>query len=254
MNATFIRLELRRFFRDFTGVFFIAVLPVFFYLVFGAAQDWSDQDAGNGNIAMYIMISMAAYGAATATVTIGASAAVERTHGWGRQLGLTPLRDSTFVATKAIVAMTVAAIPLGLTYLAGVFTGARGVGWAWVVSGAVVLLGAAVFSIYGLIFGLLLRGESAMGAASGSLVVLAFLGNVFFPLSGTLLTIARFTPLYGYVSLARRAVTRGYLIDGTTGWLAGIEPLWQPLANMAVWTVLLAALALWAVRRGRARQ
>ena len=76
MNTTFAGLELRRVLRDYVSMFFIAVLPAFFYLIFGAAQDFSDESAGNGNVAMYIMISMAAYGAVTATAGIGGMAAV----------------------------------------------------------------------------------------------------------------------------------------------------------------------------------
>lgn len=253
MNPTYLGLELKRFFRDFMGVFFTAVLPCFLYVIFGAAQSYSRQSAGNGNVAMYVMISMAAYGAVTATVSIGGSAAVERMQGWGRQLGLTPMRDGTLVATKAMVALTVSLIPVGLIYLLGVLTGARGSASAWWISAVIVLIGAAIFSIYGLIFGLAFRTESAVGAAAGSLVILAFLGNLFFPLSGTLLTIAKFTPLYGYVSLAKRALTEGYVVtsDGTS---LGQEPLWQPVLNVAVWTVIFVVLALLAVRHGRRRQ
>ncbi|MEO7126574.1 MAG: ABC transporter permease [Nakamurella sp.] len=254
MNTTYLTLELKRFFRDFMGVFFTAVLPCFLYIIFGAAQSWSKQSAGNGNVAMYIMISMAAYGAVTATVSIGGSAAVERMQGWGRQLGLTPMRDSTLVVSKMMVAMTVALIPVGLVYLLGYLTGARGSGSAWWISAVVVLIGAGVFSIYGLIFGFAFRTESAVGAASGSLVILAFLGNLFFPLSGTLLTIAKFTPLYGYVSLAKRPLTNGYIVNGTGGNSMLYEPLWQPLTNVIVWTIIFAAVAVGAVKFGRRRQ
>ncbi|MBN9609093.1 MAG: ABC transporter permease [Actinobacteria bacterium 69-20] len=254
MNPTYFALELKRFFRDYTGVFFIAVLPCFFYVVFGAAQFWSSQSVGRGNVAMYVMISMAAYGAVTATVSIGGSAAMERMQGWGRQLGLTPMRDSMFVATKAVVGVTVALVPIGLIFVIAAFTGARGDLPAWIVGGLVILVGAAVFSVYGLIFGLLFRSESAIGAASGTLVVLAFLGNLFFPLSGTLLTIAKFTPLYGYVSLARRTLTEGYILNGTQNGNLVFEPLWQPILNIVVWTVIFCALAVAAVRYGRRRQ
>ena len=48
MNATYTGLELRRVLRDYTSLFFIAVLPAFFYVIFGASQDWSGQQAGNG--------------------------------------------------------------------------------------------------------------------------------------------------------------------------------------------------------------
>lgn len=254
MNPTYLALELKRYFRDYMGVFFTAVLPCFLYVIFGAAQSWSKEPAGNGNVAMYVMVSMAAYGAVTGTVSIGGSAAVERMQGWGRQLGLTPMRDATFVVTKAVVAMIVALIPVGLIYLIGYFTGARGIASAWIIAAVIVLVGAAIFSVYGLIFGLAFRSESAVGAASGSLVILAFLGNLFFPLSGTLLTIAKFTPLYGYVSLARRALTEGHILNGTSSADMLYEPLWQPLVNMAVWTAIFGALAVGAVRVGRRRQ
>ncbi len=253
MNATFTGLELRRVLRDYVSMFFIAVLPAFFYLIFGAAQESSSEDAGNGNVAMYVMISMAAYGAVTATTGIGGMAAVERMQGWGRQLGLTPLRDSGYVLMKAVVAVAVAAIPITLIYLLGVLTDAEGSVGAWLLSALIVLAGAAVFALYGLVFGLALRSEAAVGAASGSLVILAFMGNIFFPLSGTLLTLAKFTPLYGYVSLARYPVTEGYLFNISDGTVTR-EALWVPVVNVSVWAVIFALLATWLVRRGRARQ
>lgn len=253
MNAIYTSLELRRVVRDYVSMFFIAVLPAFFYLIFGAAQEFSSEEAGNGNVGMYVMISMAAYGAVTATSGIGGMAAVERMQGWGRQLGLTPLRDSSYVQMKAVVAVAVAAIPILLIYLLGVLTDAEGSGTAWLLSAVIVLVGAVVFALYGLVFGLAFRSEAAVGAASGSLVILAFMGNIFFPLSGTLLTLAKFTPLYGYVSLARYPLTEGYIVNTNNGTVTH-EALWVPLLNVSLWALIFAVLAVWLVRRGRARQ
>ncbi len=39
MNPTFTLLEMRRITRDWSGMFFTAVLPAFFYLIFGATVD-----------------------------------------------------------------------------------------------------------------------------------------------------------------------------------------------------------------------
>lgn len=196
------------------------------------------------------MISMAAYGAVTATSGVGGNAAVERMLGWDRQLGLTLLTDASFVLTKSLVALIVAAIPITIIYVLGALTGASGDAAAWVLSAVAVLGGAWVFSLYGLAVGLAFRSETAVGAASGGLVVLAFLGNIFIPLSGVLLSIAKFTPLYGYVALARFPVTEGVLIDGS-GNVTDREAVWVPLLNVGVWTVLLGLLATWLVRRGR---
>ncbi|MCW4602891.1 ABC transporter permease [Janibacter hoylei] len=251
MNPTYIGLELKRIVRDYVGLFFVAGLPAFMYVIFGVSQAFGDEDLGRGNVSLYIMISMAVYGAVTATVGIGGSAAVERMQGWGRQLGLTPLRDAAYVATKAVVALTIACIPIALIYGIGATTGAKGDWQVWLYSAVIVLAGAIIFALYGLVFGLVFRSESAVSAASGSLVVLAFLGKIFIPLSGVMLTIAKFTPLYGLVSLARYPLTQGY---GVAGDDVVHEALWVPVTNVVVWALILATLTVLLVRRSRGRQ
>ncbi len=252
-NATYYRLELRRLLRDKVSVFFTAGLPVFFYLLFGASPDYANESVGDGNVAMFVMIGMAAYGAVSATNGVGGGAAIERMQGWSRQLGITPMTDGQQVMVKAATAMTVAAAPIVLIYLAGLLTGARAPLAVWIASAAILLIGASTFALYGLSFGLAFRSEAAVAAASGSLVVLSFLGNIFVPLSGWLLTVAKFTPLYGYASLARWPLTDGGLLDPNTGDLI-TEPLWQPLTNVIVWTTVLAMVTVALVRKGRARQ
>lgn len=253
MNMTYLRIELTRILRDPTNVFFTAILPAFFFVIFGAVTEYKDASVGNGNVGMYVMISMAAYGAVTATVSVGGMAAVERLQGWGRQLGLTPLRDSTFIAVKALVAMIVAAIPVTLVFALGYFTSARGTASAWIGSALISLAGSAVFALFGLFVGIAFRSETAVGVASGLTVVFAFLGNLFMPLSGFMLQVARFTPLYGYASLARYPVTEGYLVSNV-GQAATYEAIWIPLANVAVWLTIFAALTAHFVRGGRQRQ
>jgi ABC-2 type transport system permease protein len=144
--------------------------------------------------------------------------------------------------------MSVAAIPVALTYLLGAATGAHGSATAWLLSALLTLVGSAVFAVYGLLMGTAFQSEASVGAASGSIVVLAFLGNLFVPLSGGLLAFAKLTPLYGYAALARYPLTEGWLTDGSR------DPLWLPIANVVVWTLVLGALATWFVRRGRERQ
>ena len=241
---TYARLDLRRQLRDKFGMFFIVGLPAFMFLVFGLGDD---ERAGSGNVAMYVMISMASYGAVTATTSIAGSAATEQVMGWGRQLGLTPMRPLAFVATKAAIAMVVALMPLTLIFAIGAVAGARGSWSDWVLAALLVWLGSALFAIYGLSMSLVFRGPNATGIASGMIVIMAFLGNVFTPMSGLLLDIGRLTPLYGYAALARFPLTEGHLPMG------GRDPLWLPVANVLAWTVIFSLLALWGVRRTRAR-
>jgi len=242
--ATYALLDLRRQLRDRFGMFFVVGLPTFMYLVFGLG---SDDPVGSGNVAMYVMVSMAAYGAVTATTSVAGSAATEQVMGWGRQLGLTPMRPLAFVVAKAAVAMAVAAVPVALIFAIGAATGARGDWTDWTLAAAIVWLGSALFAIYGLAVCLVVRGTNAPGIASGMIVVMAFLGNVFSPMDGLLLDIGRLTPLYGYAALARFPLTDGWLPVG------GQDPLWLPVANVLAWTVIFSLLAMWGVRRSRAR-
>lgn len=242
--ATYALLDLRRQLRDRFGMFFVVGLPTFMYLVFGLG---SDDPVGSGNVAMYVMVSMAAYGAVTATTSAAGSAATEQLMGWGRQLGLTPVRPLGFVVAKAAVAMAVAAVPVALVFALGAATGARGDWTDWTLAAAIAWLGSALFAIYGLAVCLVLRGTNAPGIASGMIVVMAFLGNVFSPIDGLLLDIGRLTPLYGYAALARFPLTDGRLPVG------GQDPLWLPVANVLAWTVIFSLLAVWGVRRSRAR-
>ena len=140
MNLTYLGIDLRRVTRDVATMFFVMVLPAFMYVVFGASMDYAEQELVHGNVAMYVMISMAAFGAITATTGIGGGAAVERMQGWGRQLGLTPLRDRSYVLTKTVLGVMIAALPIALIYTLGGFTGAQGTASAWVLSAVIALL------------------------------------------------------------------------------------------------------------------
>ncbi|HHW82564.1 MAG TPA: ABC transporter permease, partial [Actinomycetales bacterium] len=224
MNTTYLRLEMLRVLREPVSLFFIVGLPALMYVIFGASTEWGAYEIGNGNVSMSIMIAMAAYGAVTATTGVGGSAAVERMQGWGRQLALTPLRDVHYVAVKAAVSMSVAALPVLVIFALGAGLGAQAEGRTWLVSMLIVLAGSAMFALYGLLFGLAFRSEGAVGIASASLVLLGFLGNVFMPLSGAMLAIAKFTPLYGYAALARYPLTEGWTVDMASGELIA-EPL-----------------------------
>lgn len=251
MNLTYLTLEMRRVLRDRAGFIFTIGIPVFMYLIFGAATSYKDQPAGHGNVATYVLVSMAAYGAVTATAGMGGSAAVERSLGWGRQLGLTPLTDGGYVRVKTAVAVFVAAFPIAAIYLTGALTGCRADWQVWVLCPLLTIVGAALFTLWGMLWGLLLRSESASSVAGGSLVVLGFLGNVFMPLSGPLLSFARFTPLYGLVQLVRHPLTEGRVMDGTR---LVAESLWVPVANVAAWLLVLACTTTLLVRRSRGRQ
>ncbi|WP_203567449.1 hypothetical protein [Aestuariimicrobium ganziense] len=115
----------------------------------------------------------------------------------------------------------------------------------------IAVLGSGLFAVYGLGFALLLRSETAASVASGLLVFFAFFGNMFMPLSATMLKIAHFTPLSGCVGLVSYPMTEGWVMDGDK---RTHDSVWMLLANVAVWLAVFIAMALWGTRRATARQ
>lgn len=245
--------DLGRHLRMFVSVFFIAVLPTAMYLMFGAMTSFGEFAAGDGNVKGSIMVSMAVYGAVVATTNIAGSAAVEQSRGWGRLLAMTSMSPARYVAAKVLVALAMAVLPVVFLFAVGYATGARVGSLAdWAATFALTVGCSTVFALYGLAFGLLFRSESALGAASGLLVILAFFGNLFTPLTGTLLDIARFTPIYGVGGLARWPQLEGMVLAA--------EPSTQPdslawlVGNVITWAILFGAVCMLAMRRRAVRR
>lgn len=250
MTLTYVWIEFLRQIRNPGVLAFTILLPAAMAVIFGTAFDYGDLSVGDGNVTMYILLGMVAYGAVLATNGIGGQAAIEQMQGWGRQLGLTPVSSIGFIATKAIVAITLSLGTVLVILGIGVLIGAEARWWVWLQSGLIAWLGSTIFALFGLALGLMFRSEAAAGISGGALVILGFLGNMFVPLSGAMLAVAKWTPLYGYVTLVRWPLVEGF--DMETGEI--VTPLWQPIVNVVVWALIFAVLAVWGALRSRGRQ
>jgi ABC-2 type transport system permease protein len=243
-SLTFLRLEIRRLLRNRRTLVFTLVMPPAFFLLFGGLSSaYHDQQAGNGNVSAYLMISFAVYGSMIANTSAGASVAVERALGWSRQLRLTPLNPVAYIATKVLTAMVVGAASVAIVFLVGALGGAQMPGYAWVISGLVAWFGAIVFAAFGLFIGYLVPSENVMQIIGPVLALLALMGGLFVPLdvlSHTLQTLASYTPAYGVGKLARASLLREGADIGA-------------IVNVVVWTALFAAGAVWRFRRDTAR-
>ncbi|WP_460797325.1 ABC transporter permease [Microbacterium sp. GXF0217] len=249
ISPTMLRIEGVRQLRNPYTLAFTLTMPVVMYLLFGASASYGGQTAGHGNVSFYVMVSMAAYGTAIAMSSLTSLAAAEAKQGWGRQLAMTPLRTAGYAATKLITAVAFAALALIAVFTAGVLTGAAADDlWRWAACAGIILGLGLMYGLYGLGVGLFFPSDSAAALASISLTFFAFFGNVFMPLSGVMLDIARFTPLYGYVALSRWPLTEGAL---TTG---GGDPLWAVLLNITAWLIVFVLLVSAGVRRARSRR
>ncbi|GGF15688.1 ABC transporter permease [Williamsia phyllosphaerae] len=247
-SPTYVRIDVRRVLRNRRAMIFTLAMPTLLYVVFGATQKYGSDMIGHANTAAYVMVHMAVYGSILATTTNAASVALEQRDGWTRTLRLTPLTPLAYVASKAMVAMTIAALPLMVLSVVGVLTGARAPAPVWIGSILLGWLGSSVFAAFGMAIGSALKSEAAMQVSGGVLTLLAFGGNVFVPLQGSMLTFSMFTPMFGINSLANYPMTGGDTVYGDH------IPLWVSIVNIGVWAVIFTAAAVFFYRRGTERQ
>ncbi|AKA97243.1 permease [Corynebacterium ulcerans] len=252
MNIRFGLIDVKRIVRNPANLVFAILLPAGMYLLFGAIQGYADANLGHGNVRAAIMASMASYGSVTVATTLAATSALEQEKGWGRQLAMTPLVGGKYLATKVLTVLVVSFVPVLVVYVIGALTSAQidgDIRWGWAFLAS--WLTAVPFAFFGLGMALLIRGEAALSLASFGVLICAFLSNMFIPLSGLLLSISRFMPLYGVNKLARFPISGSE--EAIANGAALSAPIWWAVANIVVWTVVFALLAFVASKRPQKR-
>ncbi|WP_156324794.1 ABC transporter permease [Corynebacterium lactis] len=199
------------------------------------------------------MIGMALYGGVTAAVSSAGQTIMEHSTGWGRQLALTPMSTLRIVSAQATLVIISSALPITAVYIVGFLTGSEMEPWAWIASYLICIVACLPFGFYGYALALAIPKPSTLSLASGSVVILGFIGNLFMPLDGILLQIGRFTPLYGAAGLSRRPITEGLSPTNAMASGSATEPLWIPLLNVLAWTIILVALSIKLNRRDKSR-
>jgi ABC-2 type transport system permease protein len=242
LNATLIGIELRRVLRNRRAVIFTLVMPALLYILFGSNAQ-GDSQTSSGEIAAYVLVSMAVYGAALACTSGGAMVSTERALGWSRQLRLTPLSPLAYVLVKLLVALTLGGASVLAVNVVGVVTGKPDMSaGTWVACALISWLGSLVFAAFGLFMGYLLPSENVMQILGPMMALLAFVGGLFAPIKqGTLLDhFSQLTPMYGLGHLAR------WPLMGE-----GFHIVW--LVNLRVWLAIFVAGTVWRFRRDTAR-
>jgi len=240
-SLTVLRIELRRMLRNRNTLAFALLLPAALFLSFGSTEGW-EESVGNGNVAAYIMVSMALYGAALTAASGGTTVAMERSLGWSRQLRLTPLHPGVHVATKVLLALVLGAVAIVVVNLVGVVQGKPAMPLRiWLACALLSLLCTLVFAALGVLVGFLVPGENAMQILGPGLAVLSFLGNVFIPIEEgtTVYAVAQWTPMFGVAEISRYPLTD--------------DLAWTAVLNAAVWLVLFVGGAAWRMSRDTAR-
>jgi ABC-2 type transport system permease protein len=243
-NLTVLRLEVRRLLRNRRTVIFTVIAPVIFFLAFGLNKAYANDRAGHGNVAAFVMISMALYGSILATTSGGAMVSIERAVGWSRQLRLTPLLPAAYISIKMLTALVLGLTSVIAVYTVGIITQKPSMPvYLWIVTGLCVWIGSLIFTAFGLFLGYLLPTENVMQFLGIGLAILSFAGGLFTPLSQfphLFRTIAQFTPIYGLNQLVHAPLLGG-----------SIHVAW--VANAVIWLVIFAGGAVWRFRKDTAR-
>jgi ABC-2 type transport system permease protein len=225
-NFTVLGLELKRMLRNRRTIVFTLILPAALLLSIGGQKGWQDK-AGSGNVAAYILISMALYGAALTSAATGSMVALERSLGWSRQLRLTPLNPVIYIVIKALVALAMGALAIAAVNGVGVLQGKAVMPLhVWILTPFLTLVCTLTFAALGVFIGYVVPGENAMQILGPGLALLSFLGGVFIPLdsySDLVRHVAYWTPMYGVSEIARSLLTHDlpwFAVVNAIGWLA----------------------------------
>jgi ABC-2 type transport system permease protein len=241
-NLTVLGIELRRMLRNRRTIVFTLIFPAAMLLAFGGQAGWDDT-AGSGNVAAYILASMALYGAALTAAAGGSMVALERSLGWSRQLRLTPLNPVVYILMKALVALAMGALAITAVNVVGAVQGkAEMPTHVWIECAVVTLFCTLTFAALGVFVGYVVPGENAMQILGPGLALLSFLGGVFIPLdqySDVVRHVAYWTPMYGVSEIARAPLMH--------------DLPWYAVVNAVVWFALFVAGAAWRMSRDTAR-
>ena len=176
--------------------------------------------------AAYYMVAMASLGAFSGALTGNAiRIASERKDGWIRQLRLTPLPANGYVIAKLVASMAITVPSIVIVLLLGRFYGGVHLSAGeWITIAIVVWLGAMIFTGLAIALGYRLQPDQVQPIALLIYFVFLILGGVFFPLSGALQNVGKYTPTYEVVKIAtdviRDVPVSAGLVVGLIVWLA----------------------------------
>ncbi len=241
MNATYLRFELLRTFRNRRFLLFSLAFPLILFFSIAGAHRSTTLDGIS--FPLYFMTGMAAWGTMVATISSGARIAAERQFGWTRQMRITPLPVRTYFSVKIICGYLMALLTIAALYLAGTTLGVRLSADEWLRMTALLLIGLIPFAVIGILFGHLMKVDSLGPALGGVTTLFALLGGAWGPLAtgGVFLTVVKCLPSYWLVQAGKSAL-------GAGGW-----PPAEEWIVIAAWTVVVARLAVVVYQRDTAK-
>ena len=227
------RAELRRLMRNKRYFFFTVGIPVVLYLLIGRSVTTTAYNVAFG---AYYMIAMATLGAFSGALNGNAQRiSQEKKDGWIRQLRLTPLPANAYVVTKILVSMATTVPSIVIVLLLGRFYGNVHLpGWEWPVIGVTIWFGSTIFAALAVAFGYRFPPDQVQPVTLIVYFVFAILGGLWFPLSGFLGNIAKFTPTYEAVKIGTDVIQGASVPAGLAIGLVAWFGIFVALAIVAV--------------------
>ena len=213
------------------------VLPVVFYGLFGILL------AKNATAAPYLLATFGVFAALGPSLFgFGIGIATEREEGTLALKSVSPMPVLVYPLAKLAMTVLFVAIVLAMIYALGVFAGGvtfTPAQWAGLLT--VHLVSVLPFSLMGLFLGYTVKAQGAIAFANILFFPLAVLGGLWMPIfifPAFMQVIAQALPSF---HLAQLALMAGGIIPA--------EGMWIHVAAATAWTVVLAILVAWAVRR-----
>jgi ABC-2 type transport system permease protein len=236
-SSTYLRYEVLRNFRNWRFLFLSLAFPLVLYFSVASAN----RHAIFNGIAftVYFMAAMMTLGTMASLVSSGVVIATDRSTGWTRQMRITPLTVGTYFGARVLNGYLRAALTIVLVGLAGAVLGVRLSATQWVTVAGLLLVGLIPFAVLGILLGHLLKADSSAIALGGIVTLFALLGGVYgfqIATSGPMFQVIKAIPSYWLVQAAKSALRHASW--PAEGWIV-----------IAVWTVVLTALAVLAYQR-----
>ncbi|MEO9137973.1 MAG: ABC transporter permease [Jatrophihabitans sp.] len=242
MNATYLRFEFARLFRNRQNFVFSLIFPlVMFFAIAGPNRN--TMITSHVSVARFYMAGMIAFGTLAAVFSGGARIAFERQIGWNRQLRITPLTPAMYLRTKILTAYLLALISLILVTVAALAIGVRFSAQDWLTAVGLSLVALIPFAAMGIMFGHLIKGDSMGPVIGGGISLFSLLGGGYFPIGGG----------QGFMHELVRLIPSFWLVQAGKAGIGGQSWTSEAWIVVAVWSVVATAGAIWAYRRDTQR-
>jgi ABC-2 type transport system permease protein len=236
MNTTYLRMEIKRTFRNRRFFIFSLVFPVLlFYFIAGPNKDTK---LAGIPFAAYYLAGMVSFGTTAAMLANGGRIAGERAVGWNRQLRMTPLKASSYFGAKLLASYFMAAVTLVLLFIAGLTLGVHEHVLGVVKMTGYVFAGLVPFAALGIFIGHKFTTDAIGPILGGGSSLLGIVGGAFGSFggdTGLMHDISQATPTYWLVQA-------GHTLIGGAGWTT------RGWVTIAIWSVVLGRLAMYSYR------